>query len=77
MIMRTLQHRTDPELNTSMKLTDKDLNLFALWYTNGPVFIAFRLVRENNRGWTFVNHSITGNKTTLFFSRGEYEMVEE
>ena len=77
MIMRTLQHRTAPELNSSLKLTDKDLNYYALWYNGNPLFIAFRLERENNRGWTFVNHSITGNKTTLFFSRGEFEMVEE
>lgn len=75
--MRTLKATFMPEAHHEVRQSDPEKDYWCLYYNGECTFLVMVLVKENNRGWTFVNHALTGNKTTFFFSRGDFEMVEE
>lgn len=37
--------------------------------------IPLKLIKDNNRGWTFINYTLTHRKVTFFYSRGDFEML--
>ena len=39
--------------------------------------ICFELERTNKRGWTFFTYGLTGSKTTIFYSRSDWQMTPE
>lgn len=41
-----------------------------------PSHLLGRLKKVNNRGYTFVNYTITGRPVKLFYARGEFDTVE-
>ena len=75
--MRILKATFMPQVHHEVRETDLKTGYWSLFYNGENTFLVMVLIKENNRGWTFVNHALTGNKTTFFFSRGDFEMVEE
>lgn len=75
--MRTLQAKVQPDSNSILISSDQHPNLYSFFYYGVEIPFPVFLVKDNNRGWTFENHTITHNRTLLFFSRGEFEMIEE
>lgn len=75
--MRILKHKRRAQNEIELrKLSDKELH-WQIYEFGRAKFIPLSLVKENNRGWTFENYTLTCNRTVFFFSRGEWEMIEE
>jgi len=74
--MKILQSKEANYKEEKMRQYDDDRGRWKLTDGVEKGFIPFRLMKENNRGWTFDNYTITHHKTTLFFSRGEFEIIE-
>lgn len=75
--MKILRKITGTRFDHEVRQKNPSADYWDFYNDGNPLFIGLTLVKENNRGWTFVNYSMTGNRTTFFFSRGDFEMVEE
>jgi len=74
--MRVLQAKLQPPFETSVKQCEHDPYFWRMHHGDLEIPLPMVLRKENNRGWTFNNHTITGSATTFFFSRGDFEMIE-
>lgn len=75
--MRILKKITRTKFTHEVREQNTSSDYWDFYYNDNPLFVGLTLVKENNRGWTFVNYTMTGNRTTFFFSRGDFEIVEE
>ena len=74
--MRVLQRKTDAQQKPQFCENEPEAN--KLWWLefDGSRVIPCTLIKENNRGWSFVSYLLGSGSTNIFCSRGEYEMIE-
>ena len=72
--MKTLRRLDKIEAVTYVK-TDDRIDMYYLHTHGEHAYLPFTLIRENNRGWTLESRLMGSGKTTIFLSRGDWEMV--
>ena len=75
--MGILKHKRRPSTEIELRKSAYNTNYWHVYEADYQKLLPLELVKENNRGWTFHNYTITGNRTVFFFSRGDWEMIEE
>lgn len=71
---RILKRKNYADYNYHVKIEkEEDSRIDCTIFKMDEPILYGRLIRENNRGWTIVNYSVTGQSLELFFSRGLWE----